>query len=155
MVKHNTALHGLARKCRSRSRYGQQDSSRRTRSVGGHAHITVSDRCDWTTSFWLATQLLRANRWSQQQLKEWGLKNAHLEGFEFGRGWSYDSASINLISPRKTSLHGIPVAWTPGTDGTIEGEVIFLDAVTTQELEPYKGRLEGKIVFAHPTGAIR
>lgn len=97
-------------------------------------------------------QLLQANRWSQQQLKEWGLKNAHLEGFEFGRGWSYDSASINLISPRKTSLHGIPVAWTPGTDGTIEGEVIFLDAVTTQELEPYKGRLKGKIVLLNPPG---
>lgn len=97
-------------------------------------------------------QLLQANRWSRQQFKEWGLKDAHLEGFEFGRGWSYDSASINLISPRKTSLHGIPVAWTPGTDGTIEGEVIFLDAVTTQELEPYKGRLQGKIVLLNPPG---
>ena len=105
--------------------------------------------------------LQQANGWTQLQLEKWGLENAHLEGFEFGRGWSYDSASINLTTPRKTSLHGIPVAWTPGTNGNVEGGVLFLDAVTTEELETYRGKLKGKIVlltppteFAEPTNEV-
>ena len=93
-----------------------------------------------------------ASRWTQARLTSWGLANAHLENFEFGRGWSYDRASIDLLSPRKTSLHAIPVAWTPGTSGTVEAEVIYLDAVTVEELQKYKGKLKGKVVLlSEPT----
>lgn len=100
-------------------------------------------------------QLKTANLWTENKLKEWGLKNAHQEGFEFGRGWSHDSASIDLIAPRKVSLHGIPVAWTPGTQGRVEGDVVHFDAVTSEELQQYKGKLAGKILImsiAEPIG---
>ena len=92
-------------------------------------------------------QLKLANNWTKNQLTEWGLKDAHLEGFEFGRGWSHDSASIEMITPRKVSLHGVPVAWTPGTDGHIVAELLVLDVVTTAELEQYRGLLKDKIVM--------
>ena len=92
-------------------------------------------------------QLLAANNWTRDKLEQWGLENAHLEGFEFGRGWSYQSASIDLIAPRQTSFHGIPVAWTPGTDGSIEAELVYVDAVTASELQIYQGQLRGKIVL--------
>jgi hypothetical protein len=92
-------------------------------------------------------QLKVANEWTKKQLTDWGLKNAHLEGFEFGRGWSHDSASIEMIAPRKVSLHGIPVAWTPATDGQVTAEVVVLDAVTTAELKAYKGQLKDKIIM--------
>src|SRR5512142_3016931 len=36
----------------------------------------------------------RANDWTMKKLTEFGLVNAHLEPFEFGRGWSYESCSI-------------------------------------------------------------
>ncbi len=88
-----------------------------------------------------------ASKWTVAQLKEWGLKNVHLEGFEFGRGWDYSQASIHLVAPRKTSLHGIPVAWTPGTNGAINADVVQIDAVTKEELQPYSGKLKGKIVM--------
>lgn len=92
-------------------------------------------------------QLIEANNWTMQTLKDWGMSNSHLEGFEFGRGWSHDSASVDLVMPRKVSFHGIPVAWTPGTNGRIQGEVVFLDAVTSDELENYKGKVSGKILM--------
>ncbi len=92
-------------------------------------------------------QMKEANNWTLQQLKKMGLKNAHLEGFEFGRGWSHDSASIELTQPRQVSLHGIPPGWTYGTNGRIEGDVVILDAVTKGELENYRGKLAGKIVM--------
>jgi hypothetical protein len=88
-----------------------------------------------------------ASRWTREQLQAWGLSNAHLENYQFGRGWSYDRASLDLLAPRKTSLHAIPVAWTPGTAGPVEAEVIYLDAVTVEELQKYRGKLKGKAVM--------
>ena len=88
-----------------------------------------------------------AVRWTQDRLKVWGLSQVHAEAFAFGRGWSHDRASIDLLSPRKTSLHGIPLAWTPGTAGVTEAEVIYLDAVTEEELQKYKGKLRGKVAM--------
>ena len=88
-----------------------------------------------------------AARWTQSRLKAWGLANVHPEAYEFGRGWSYDRASVELLTPRKTSLHAIPLAWTPGTAGPTEAEVVYLDAVTEEELQKYKGRLRGKVVM--------
>ena len=84
-------------------------------------------------------QMDEANRWTKERLEQWGLKNAHLDPFEFGRGWSFDSININMTAPRKVSLHGLPMAWTPGTSGTVSGEVVYFDPVTEQELQQYKG----------------
>jgi membrane protease YdiL (CAAX protease family) len=56
-----------------------------------------------------------AERWTQDKFKAWGLTNVRTEGFDFGRGWSFDSASVTMVSPRRMSLRTLPVAWTPGT----------------------------------------
>ncbi len=88
-----------------------------------------------------------AARWTQSRLQGWGLSNVHPEPFEFGRGWSFDRASVDLLSPRMTSLHAIPLAWTPGTAGPVEADVVYLDAVTEAELQKYKGQLRGKVVM--------
>ncbi len=92
-------------------------------------------------------QMKKANNWTLKKLEEWGLQNAYLDPFDFGRGWSHDSASIKLISPRDVSLHGIPVAWTPGTKGTITGDVIIFDVSSEADLAKYKGKLAGKIIM--------
>src|SRR4029453_18041577 len=42
----------------------------------------------------------KANDWTRDKLAEWGLANAHLESWgPFGRGWSYESASVRVGSP--------------------------------------------------------
>lgn len=92
-------------------------------------------------------EMQQASAWTVEQLKAWGLSNVHLEGFEFGRGWGFDSAHAQLLHPRKATLMGLPVAWTPGTNGVIEGDVVFVDAVTEAELEKYRGKIAGKIVL--------
>lgn len=88
-----------------------------------------------------------AARWTQARLQAWGLANVHPEAFEFGRGWTSDRASVDLLAPRKTSLHAIPLAWRPGTAGPTEAEVAYLDAVSEAELAKYKGQLRGKVVM--------
>ncbi|WP_306523414.1 M20/M25/M40 family metallo-hydrolase [Rheinheimera sp.] len=92
-------------------------------------------------------QMVQANHWTLQQLKDWGLKNGQLHAFEFGRGWSSESASITLAGPRQQSLHGIPVAWTPGTQGAVTGEVMLFDVNTTADLAAYAGKLAGKVLL--------
>lgn len=95
-------------------------------------------------------QMKAANQWTLEKLKDWGLENAYLDPFEFGRGWSHDSATINLLSPREVSLHGIPVAWTPGTKGEVKGDVIIFNASSEADLAQYKGKLKGKVIMMGP-----
>ncbi|MFT3755910.1 MAG: M20/M25/M40 family metallo-hydrolase [Pseudoxanthomonas sp.] len=92
--------------------------------------------------------MAQANAWSRGKFGEWGLANIHDEAFDdFGRGWAWKSASVELLAPRITSLHVVPKAWTPGTNGTVEGEAILLNLKTKADLEKYKGKLKGKIVL--------
>ena len=92
-------------------------------------------------------QMREASRWTLERLQSWGLSNAHLEPFAFGRGWSFEKASIDLLAPRKTSLQAIPLAWTPGTAGVLESDVVYLDAVKEAELQKYRGKLKNKVVM--------
>lgn len=92
-------------------------------------------------------QMKQANEWTLEKLKGWGLTNAHLEPFEFGRGWSHEHASIHLVAPRNVTLHGIPVAWTPGTKGKITGDAVVFSASSIKDLANYKGKLSGKILL--------
>jgi len=92
-------------------------------------------------------QMKKANEWTLKKLKGWGLENGYLDPFEFGRGWAHNSASIHLVSPRNVTLHGIPVAWTPGTKGEISGDVIVFEASSEADLDKYKGKLAGKVLL--------
>src|SRR4051812_28276828 len=59
----------------------------------------------------------RANEWTMKRLRELGLTNAHLESWgPFGRGWSYESSLVRLVSPDVSELAALPLAWTPGTN---------------------------------------
>jgi carboxypeptidase Q len=91
--------------------------------------------------------LKNANLYTQKQLTDWGLSNAHLEGFSFGRGWALDSISIRMTSPDTAVLFGFPKAWTPATNGILKGEVVALKVKTVEDLEKFKGQFAGKIVL--------
>ncbi|MFZ9935071.1 MAG: peptidase, partial [Arenimonas sp.] len=92
-------------------------------------------------------QMTAANVWTRDQLAAWGLSNARLESFgPFGRGWQYQSASVNMTAPRAFTLSALPKAWTPGTSGPVEGEAMLLVAKTREDLEKHKGKLKGKIL---------
>src|SRR5262249_36664968 len=57
-------------------------------------------------------------------LQEWGVANAHLEGWgPFGRGWSLEAFTANMIAPSFSSLIAYPKAWSPSTNGIVRSEV--------------------------------
>ncbi len=91
--------------------------------------------------------MTKANNWTRDQLEEWGLENARLEGFDFGRGWSFDYVSVHMTAPRHQPLIAYPRAWTPGTEHSVTGPVVRVELSTEEELEEARGTLEGKIIL--------
>lgn len=92
-----------------------------------------------------------ANEWTREKMESWGMTNAHLEAWgPFGKGWTLERFSAQVISPQNIPLKAFPSAWSPGLEKPVEGEVIFLDATNTAGLEKYKGKLKGAIVLASP-----
>nr|WP_317892792.1 M20/M25/M40 family metallo-hydrolase [uncultured Sphingomonas sp.] len=89
----------------------------------------------------------QAEEWTQSKFREWGLKNVHKEGFEFGRGWSIVSSSVRMVTPRPIQLTAIPIAWTPGTNGTVTAPVIVAPMSKEADFARYRGQLAGKIVM--------
>jgi hypothetical protein len=92
-------------------------------------------------------QLKAANDWTRDRFAAWGLVNAHLESYDFGRGWSFSSAQVRMIAPRTAVLLALPKAWTPATNGPIRGAVMRVKVETPQDLEAYRGKVAGKILL--------
>ena len=56
-------------------------------------------------------------------------------------------AAAALPAPDRAELLALPEAWTPGTDGTVRASAIQVKASTKEDLEAYRGKLSGRIVF--------
>jgi carboxypeptidase Q len=89
----------------------------------------------------------RATQWTRDKLAEWGLVDAHLEPFDFGRGWSFSNVDVRMVTPDQAPLLAYPKAWTPGTDGEIRGKVAQAVIESEKDFDQYRGKLKGAIVF--------
>ncbi len=69
----------------------------------------------------------RAAEYARDRLASYGLSNARLEPFHFGRGWTMEKLTLEMIEPRYLPLIGYPDAWTPSTAGEIVGEPVTTD----------------------------
>jgi hypothetical protein len=90
----------------------------------------------------------KAGEWTQGRLKEWGLENVHLETWgPFGRGWSLEGFTANMVEPTFSPLIAYPKAWSPSTPKTIRGVPVLFDAAKEEELEKFQGKLHRAIVL--------
>ena len=82
--------------------------------------------------------LKAASDWVVKRTTAWGLKNAHLEPWDFGHpGWANERTSAFLIAPVKDSLVVEALAWTPGTNGAVTGSAVLIEPparVTKEQL---------------------
>ena len=98
----------------------------------------------------------RANEWTRDQLTKWGCYNAHLEPWgPFGRGWSLQRFSAQVVEPQCFPVIAYPKAWSPGLKKPITADVVYVDAKTEADLEKYKGKLKGAIVLGSPMATVR
>ncbi len=101
-----------------------------------------------------------------------GIKDAAVQPWKiFGRSWSYNKITVQMTSPVATSLVGVPMAWSQGTNGTVSGDVVFAPLIADPDdlsrfdlsklaarIESYRnqygGDLRGKIVMVDPESSI-
>src|SRR5690349_16284285 len=99
--------------------------------------------------------LKAAGEWSVKTMEAWGMKNGHLEPWEFGHpGWTNDLAWGAITSPVKDTLVLEVLSWTPGTKGAVHGKAVNIaipDQPTADELTTYletvKTQIRGAIVL--------
>jgi hypothetical protein len=101
-------------------------------------------------------QLKRANEWTRDKLASWGLTNAHLEPWgPFGRGWSLQHFSAQLVEPQAMPLIALPRAWSPPLAHPLTGDVVYIQAGNEADLEKHKGKLKNAIVLAAPVRELK
>jgi carboxypeptidase Q len=92
----------------------------------------------------------RAAEWMRDRLAADGLSNAHLEPWKFGRGWTLDQITIEMIEPRYMPLIGYADAWSPSTARELVAAPVFAPMRTPEEIAALKDRLKGAIVMSQP-----
>src|SRR4030095_12923998 len=61
-----------------------------------------------------------AAEWAVKQMTAWGLENAHLEPWDFGRvGWLNERLTAMIVAPVKDVLTCEVLSWTPSTRGPV------------------------------------
>jgi len=86
----------------------------------------------------------RAAEYARERLAAYGLSNARLEPWHFGRGWTLEKLTVEMIEPRYLPLIGYADAWSPSTSGEIVGAPVWVQG---EVLPP---NLKGAIVMTDP-----
>jgi hypothetical protein len=99
--------------------------------------------------------LKAAGEWAAEQMKAWGLQNAHLEPWDFGHsGWTNERLAAHIVSPVKDALVAEALAWTPSTKGMVRGAAVRVTLPSpltadqlASELDKLKPLVRGKVVL--------
>ncbi len=92
-------------------------------------------------------ELAAAQDWLVRTYESWGV-SVWKEEYGTWMGWRQGSLHVDLVSPRVQTLEAEIMAWSPGTDGPIEGEVAVPPAGLTAETLPrWLKTVEGKFVL--------
>src|SRR5207248_723940 len=98
-------------------------------------------------------KLKRANDWTLQRFREYGL-SAHLERWTMPLGWSRGTATARVVEPNTLPLSIASAAWCPGTEGTVRGPVVYVDADSAEAFAKYRGKLHNAIVLTGPPADV-
>ncbi len=102
-----------------------------------------------------------AARWAMTELIGYGLDKVHLEKWgPFGRAWTLEQSSLEMVEPRYSQLTAVPLAWSDSSKGQVTADLVlapmhgsFIDGPKKfkEEWQTYQttwsGKLRGKIVL--------
>jgi carboxypeptidase Q len=113
----------------------------------------VMETASWLTDVYGARltgspNIKAAGEWAAKKLTEWGMVNAKLEPWGyFGRGWTNERLSLHVISPTPWPVIAYAAAWTPGTNGTVTGDVMRVQLDSVSQLAKYRGKMRNAFVM--------
>ena len=100
--------------------------------------------------------LKRANEWTRDQFTAMGCSNAHLEDWgEFGMGWRQLNTWVRMSAPDTAVFIAQALPWSASSHGPVSGSAVWLDAKDEKDLDKFKGKLSGKIVFFGPMRDVK
>ena len=90
--------------------------------------------------------------WTAQKFREYGLASVHLESFPFGRGWTLEAQSVEMVTPRFMPLIAYAEAWSPSMPRAVTGRPVYIgDYANADSVKAHIGELRGAIVLATKT----
>lgn len=69
--------------------------------------------------------------WALAKFAEWGVP-ARKEQYGTWNGWQSGITHVDLVAPRVQTLEAEVLAWSPGTGGPLEGEVVIVPAFASE-----------------------
>jgi hypothetical protein len=95
-----------------------------------------------------STAMRRANDWTAQVFRDWGLVNVQVEPWgKFGRGWERISFSGRMLEPYVQPLNASALAWSGSTRGAVAGPAMLVTIGDTTDIVKYRGKLRGAFVL--------
>ncbi len=86
--------------------------------------------------------------WLVGTYEAWGVA-VRREQYGTWRGWRQGTLHVDLLAPRVQTLEAKLLAWSPGTDGAIEGDVMEIPVFDTEaEVSTWLRGIRGKIILA-------
>jgi hypothetical protein len=92
----------------------------------------------------------RAAEWARDELKTFGLSDSRLEPWKFGRGWTAERVTVEMIAPRYMPVIAYADGWSAATSSELTGAPVLAGGKSPEQLEAMKASLKGAIVFTQP-----
>lgn len=97
----------------------------------------------------------KASHWTEEKFKEYGLSNVHLEPWTIEHAWYRGTAEAHIVSPAEHPITIAAEGWSPSTNGSVTGPVVYVKAHTEADLEQYRGKLKNAVVITSPPPTVR
>jgi hypothetical protein len=92
----------------------------------------------------------RAAEYARERLAAYGLTDARLEPWHFGRGWTLEKLTVEMIEPRYLPLIGYADGWSPSTAGDLVGAPVWIGGKSPEQVNDLRGQLKGSIIMTDP-----
>ena len=124
-----------------RAMWEQGMEQSQTEPLAQHLIDFVGPRLTGTQGFYEAVE------WLESTYGEWGV-DVRRDQYGTWRGWRQGILHVDLVGPRVQSLEAELHAWSPGTDGPIEGEVVTVPEFgSADEASAWLPSVAGKFVL--------
>ena len=101
----------------------------------------------------------QAAQWAKKKFEEFGAENVALSPFAGlgGMPWECTFSSVTMHTPQYMPLIAYAVPHTRGTNGAVRSNPVYVNTqeiFSEEDLEEYKGKLQGKIVLTAPEAPV-
>lgn len=87
--------------------------------------------------------------WSVATLNRYGLSNVHAESWPYGKGWTLEKLTLEMVEPRYFPLIGFPEAWSPSMPREITASPVFIGGLANGDsVKARAASLKGAIILA-------